>query len=235
MEKHTAEGRPCAPTWTSVARPPPLPLWPQRPRCAAACTPCRACRPCTSVARCRPRASLCARPTSSASSPCRCASLTSSTTSAASPSLWWTISGARRGGRRTSRRAKARTSANGSKRVRPARVRRVGGGNAHTTVTAVPEALVVKDFHAVAAWLRAEHGATSLGHLGFCWGGRYSIEFARRGLVTAAASPHPSFLTAELVVEAAERASLCLLPSKGDTRCRALLCVATASPAILSA
>uniref|UniRef100_A0A7S1Q490 Dienelactone hydrolase domain-containing protein n=1 Tax=Neobodo designis TaxID=312471 RepID=A0A7S1Q490_NEODS len=57
-------------------------------------------------------------------------------------------------------------------------------------------------------------GATSIGAVGFCWGGKIAISALGEGLVKAAASPHPSFFTVEDAK--AVKGPFALLPSKDD-------------------
>lgn len=57
-------------------------------------------------------------------------------------------------------------------------------------------------------------GATSIGSVGFCWGGNITFHALADGLVQAGASPHPSMLTPELMARA--QGPVCLLPSKED-------------------
>lgn len=57
-------------------------------------------------------------------------------------------------------------------------------------------------------------GATSIGSVGFCWGGSITMNALAEGLVQAGASPHPSPLTPELMKSV--KGPVCLLPSKDD-------------------
>ena len=54
-----------------------------------------------------------------------------------------------------------------------------------------------------------------IGAVGFCWGGGLAMEALADGLVDSAASPHPSFLTTDLMKRVG--GPVCLLPSKDDT------------------
>ena len=57
-------------------------------------------------------------------------------------------------------------------------------------------------------------GATSIGAVGFCWGGKLAIRALGDGLVKAGASPHPSFFTPEDAK--AVQGPFALLPTKDD-------------------
>lgn len=57
-------------------------------------------------------------------------------------------------------------------------------------------------------------GATKIGAVGNCWGGKIALRANCDGLVSAAASPHPSFLTESDGAEA--KGPICLLPSKDE-------------------
>ena len=54
-----------------------------------------------------------------------------------------------------------------------------------------------------------------IGALGFCWGGGIAMQALAEGLVDSAASPHPSFLTTDLMKRI--QGPVCLLPTKDDT------------------
>jgi len=57
-------------------------------------------------------------------------------------------------------------------------------------------------------------GATSIGAVGFCWGGKLAIKALGEGIVKCAASPHPSFFTEEDAK--AVQGPFALLPTKDD-------------------
>ena len=59
-------------------------------------------------------------------------------------------------------------------------------------------------------------GASSIGSVGFCWGGNLAIRALVDGSVRAAASPHPSVrgLTADVAKDV--KGPFCLMPSKDD-------------------
>lgn len=54
-----------------------------------------------------------------------------------------------------------------------------------------------------------------IGAVGFCWGGGIAMEALAEGLVDAAASPHPSHLTTDLMKRVC--GPVCLLPTKDDS------------------
>lgn len=56
---------------------------------------------------------------------------------------------------------------------------------------------------------------TKIGAIGFCWGGAIAMRALAEGLVVSAASPHPSFLTTDLMKSV--QGPVCLLPTKDDT------------------
>jgi dienelactone hydrolase len=57
-------------------------------------------------------------------------------------------------------------------------------------------------------------GATSIASVGFCWGGGIAIQALTDGLVIAAASPHPSFLTTDIMSKI--QGPVCILPTRDD-------------------
>lgn len=57
-------------------------------------------------------------------------------------------------------------------------------------------------------------GATSVGALGFCWAGRICVRALGDGLIKAAASPHPAFITVPEVHQA--QGAFYLMPAKED-------------------
>jgi dienelactone hydrolase len=76
-----------------------------------------------------------------------------------------------------------------------------------------PTDLLLRDIDAVLNWLGPS--VTSVGHLGFCFGGHLSIALAKQGRVKCAASAHPSFITAA-DISACAAVPVCLLPSMGE-------------------
>jgi dienelactone hydrolase len=65
-----------------------------------------------------------------------------------------------------------------------------------------------------AAELLKRLGVQSIGAVGLCWGGKIALRALADGTVQSAASPHPSFLTAE--DGAAATGPVCLLLSKDE-------------------
>jgi dienelactone hydrolase len=57
-------------------------------------------------------------------------------------------------------------------------------------------------------------GVTSIAAVGFCWGGSLAMQALTEGLIVAAASPHPSFLTTDMMTKI--QGPVCLLPTKDD-------------------
>jgi dienelactone hydrolase len=57
-------------------------------------------------------------------------------------------------------------------------------------------------------------GVTSIGGVGFCWGGGLVMNAMAEGLIAAGASPHPSFLTTDVMSNV--KGPVCLLPTKDD-------------------
>jgi len=57
-------------------------------------------------------------------------------------------------------------------------------------------------------------GVTSIAAVGFCWGGSIAIQALTEGLVMAAASPHPSFLTTDMMMKI--QGPVCILPTQDD-------------------